>query len=1186
MFINQCANLLKIKDENGLVLFSADPKDLIIKKLENKKTIVSAKNLKYIQSHLEKINKERSSDEFQSRQGKIRNRGLLKFSTAEKEIIKDIEQSINPMYSHVLKQLDYVQKHLKDSLEELKRVVGVNDGNYWVQAEGGSGLTSNQDVRILEYMTGRPHYTTKNLRAAFEKIKTGPYSGISTSSVFHNKPGFHAQYIADIKPVTVKVKDKDGNIKEETREVLFQDNTWGASEMENTWIDSYGLKRTDYSDYRGGTLGYIVDENFRNGNFVNRILNEMTLIEPIDTTDNKLYKRIKNVDLNTLQWPQYNAVVLDGKSAELKSISDRIHDALFVHSLRYIEAIKDLAKDMSEEEIQSITTSLNDAGNSWETTWQIMKRRINPAFGPKITTKEQYDKLADSDYFKVLLEKVALKENGQLIGLEPGIARVKNVKDLAVYKTAQRNRAINTFKYSFGKNAKIIEYVTGIYSTKDNENFLEIIKKHNLNLTDEQISSIGKNIEVESDNYDGRISSLINLMMESIEADINKVITNKDAKKELQDFFRDYFKRNLYFNKSDINNPKITHLVKFIDRVFDPADDEEFVEIFRRIQDMSNEEFKTQILAKTNLEDLGLKNITGFDILKRLQHFEEDANNDFMNTIYYDSFAQDINPQSVKPTYTFEKLTRTPKYMKKPDFKDMYVDMYRDLEMLEMDKLFNKYKNSNITKYGAYPAYPKVNYLTEEVLNTSYNALTELLENKITMIKAIDEQVENYKIVDRLENYIKKLSFDSIPSEYQYKNINFYLGKLITLNYNDTSIPHVLEAAENAMELPKGTPWIEYLPYLNIIIRAMNAFENTTPAEILLQAKEQNKAEIQKTIKGFVEALIQKRYQNDITETINKLEQAIIKGDDEEKVSRLKEKLYEDFAKYHLLQNPKELLTQYLKSCIKDSDLNVYNDTYKALLNRGLNYARLSEVQEIIMSGLRKGNAINLKSVFDTYSIQLLGENFTMASEDMITYMINSLLIDNHQETALMFLDKLGLTETYIKAMASTFDYDEIKKHIIECHSLANNFNAFKNAIEPKIDEVSSLLAENGVDYTHLLNKLKREIKTAGIDAKLEVKELKPMLNAIDNIIYTCNENASADKSIIFNTLIPGAQSELANNIQATINSKNEFLSANTTMVNLINQLLLQDGSEANTLRDEINRKFKEIIEFKKSLTE
>ncbi len=84
-------------------------------------------------------------------------------------------------------------------------MAGVNDGNYWVPEEGSSGLYAGQDVRVLEYMTGRPHYSTKNIEESIEQIKTSPYSAISSSSVYHDRVGGHAQYVVDIEPVTLKM---------------------------------------------------------------------------------------------------------------------------------------------------------------------------------------------------------------------------------------------------------------------------------------------------------------------------------------------------------------------------------------------------------------------------------------------------------------------------------------------------------------------------------------------------------------------------------------------------------------------------------------------------------------------------------------------------------------------------------------------------------------------------------------------------------------------------------------------------------------------------------------------------------------------------------------------------------------------------------------------------------------------
>jgi hypothetical protein len=450
-FLNTVATTLRIVDKDGNVLYSGYPQDVIVKKLENNGQLISAKQLRELQTHLEKIDKDRSSDEFQSRQGKLKDATLYKFSKQEEATLKEIEKNINPMRSYVQKQLNYIQSNLRVPLEELKRQIGVNNGDYWVKEEGESGLGKDQQIRILEYMTGRPHYVTTNLKEAFEKIKTSPYSGITSSSVYHDKVGMHAQYVADITPVNVTIKDKNGNSINETKEVLFHDNTWGASERENTWVDSLGLTRTDYSDNRGGSLGYITNEKYRNGNLVNRILDEMVINEEPTNVESRVYKRIKP-DREGFSMPQYRDVILDGKAPNLKSVSDKIHDALFIPNVKQIDKLKKLIEKASEEEVQQLITNNSEKSRVWKDTYQTLKNRI---FGisnnAKINSKEDYDKLKNDDYLKVVLEKIALKQRYQVVGLEPDIAKVKNVKDLAKYSTAQKNRAINSFKYSFAK---------------------------------------------------------------------------------------------------------------------------------------------------------------------------------------------------------------------------------------------------------------------------------------------------------------------------------------------------------------------------------------------------------------------------------------------------------------------------------------------------------------------------------------------------------------------------------------------------------------------------------------------------------------------------------------------------------------------------------------------------------------
>ena len=42
----------------------------------------------------------------------------------------------------------------------------------------------------------------------------------------------------------------------------------------------------------------------------------------------------------------------------------------------------------------------------------------------------------------------------------------------------------------------------------------------------------------------------------------------------------------------ELENQKIKNIVDFIDRVYDPIDDEEFVKIYRKLQDKTEAEFK------------------------------------------------------------------------------------------------------------------------------------------------------------------------------------------------------------------------------------------------------------------------------------------------------------------------------------------------------------------------------------------------------------------------------------------------------------------------------------------------------------------------------------------------------------------------------------------------------------------
>lgn len=1180
-FVNKVSESLRIVDKNGDILISANPKDIIIKKLENEHQIASAKQLRELQSHLDKIAKIRSTDEFQSRQGKIKDKSLLEFSKSEKETLKEVEKSIDPMMSFVHKQLNYVRTDMKDYLEEIARLAGVNDGSYWVGEEGNSGLYTGQQIRVLEYMTGRPHYSTKDIKSAIEQIKTSPYSGISSSSVYHNKAGGHAQYIADITPVRLK----NGEVKD----VLFNDNSWGASEKENTWVDSNGLTRTDYSDNRGGTLGYITNDSFRNGNFVDRILSDMILKITPNKVDNKGYKRIRPSDREDYSAPQYSGIILDGKSPEAKNVSDSIHDALFVTNDRYIDKFKKLGEKHTEAELQAMITDYLGSGKNWKPMYEVLKNRIFTQGNNKISSKEAYDKLADTDYLKVVLEKIALKQNAQITGLESDIAKVRNVRDLSKFRAVQKTRALNSFKYAFSKTYATIDYLADSFGDEEFIEMQAILDKHNIKLTDDELNSIGEEFSFDKDRFDGSAKTTLTLLLENIREDINKVISDANVQQELEDFFRKFLSENLYFNKndldmSDFDNRKISHIVKFIDRVFDPADDEEFVEIYNRIQDMTEEEFNKEILAKASYEDMGVKTVTGYDILKKIQRYEESANTSLMNTVYYDSLVTEIDSPKYEPNYKFGKFSRTPLATTDYKFNRMFRDLNYDLSLLTLPKLFNKYKGRNLKNYGAYPAYPILDYTSEDFLQTSFDANVNSVEEKINTIRTMQQQIKNYEIAHLLKKLKKSAKQDMIINSNNYVNLNNLMGTLIEMNANDSSMEEVSAAAETILEFEEGQSWKSYLPYINSIIKNLTDFEKTTPKEVLEEVIKSNKDEVDAYKKAFVEAFINPKYKSRVAESYNQFERVLI-SQKVDKTEFFKEKLMDDFRKYHILNEPQELLIQFIKSCAKDSSLNSFNDVFEKQLQRAINYAKLAEIQEIVMDAISDGVALNAKTLFNKHKLTMSNGEFLMGSDEMISYMTLSLILGNDFETALVFLEKLGLNEKFVKHTAENIDYEALENIIKEASSIASNFKDFQEDLDNEFAYIQAMFDKNSsFDYKNILGNLRIKITDIAKKYSINQNAVDAILFGIDTVIYNYDNNPNAPKDVLFVTIMTSAKQRAANEITEELSEKDSVLGSNATVVNFVNQVMLPANSEADNQRTIMNERFKKLAELKDSL--
>jgi len=996
----------------------------------------------------------------------------------------------------------------------------------------------------------------------------------------------HAQYIADIKPVEIKSEE---NSKKRV-DVLFQDNTWGASEHENTWIDSKGLVRTDYSDNRGGTLGYITDDKYRNGNIVDRVLGEMVLEDEPEIVNSRLYKKLTKSDFDGYYMPQYTSIILDGKSPNAKTIAASIHDTMFTPTSRLIKKIESITSKMSLEEIKTRLKNIKEYKNNWEKISDDLVKRIRKKSGQEaIISKEDYDNLPDDDKLKITLEKAAMGLNYPISVLAPELSRITDVSELTKYRNLQRRYALNDFKYSFGKNTDNIEYLLNNIGVQDYTNLENILKKFGIQLSDEKMDDIFFKFDIDSREFNGSVKNAINNLIKNACEKLEDETKTNIATKDVAKFLSELYSNALYFNKTDINNPNIQNIIKFIDRVYNPADDNELVKIFKKLQNMTKTEFKSEVIPLLINEDLNIKEHTGYSLLKRIQRYEESAENALNNTIYADEITNKLENSRLYKEYENFKLHRTTRVLSKYNFDTTYNELKGDLSLLDLPKLFDKYKAKNIEKYGAYPAYPKIDYMSESLFDTITNYFIRPLANEVERIKSLKDIVEYYNMSDELKTLAQKYKNDDIISGTQFLELCILLGKICTSAYGDESQKEIYNAAEAALELEPGSKFKSYKKYINKINKIIDSYKKTTSANAMLQDIESNKNIISKQTEMLVKTYIRTRYQNKFTETLNELKQSIIKDKKDKNGNDLTdilwEKIMKELQEYIILQEPEELLDRYIESLAQDSPLYKYNESIKSLLKRALDYAKLYDMQATLMKALSKGIETDVKSAFKDIQIELRdGTTETMNSADVIAQIVHGLVFDNHNETALLFLDKLGLNETYVNYIAKDyFNFDEYKALIDNTAAKHKAYHAFTEIFNKNYEDMYKSI-KAGAEVNKSINKLKRILSQSAKINNIEKQHVKIFLKGLDNVKETWNQNKTFNPIDILNLVMIDVSKEYERAVAEYFKSSNNILESQEAVMQLVNAVPLNSDSEAVKAREELNSKFIKLVEYNNNL--
>ncbi len=1123
-------NALEIHAWDGTILNTVMDKELIIKEWENVGEIISEQDLRAFQNKFNNIEAQLLSYDGVSKRVKDLSKDVKTFTPHEKEVLKLIEDRINSWYKQTTRALDAQYRTLEKPLSELHRKVGVKTGARFLRAEGDSGLVDAQQVKIVEHMTDRPYYVENNARLAINKLKVSPYSGISSTSVDDKAPAYHAQYISDVKPV--KIENGKGEIVE--KEVLFHDNTWGPSEHENTWIDRNGMLRTDYLRQYGGELGYITNEKYQSGKFVDNMIGKYGVLAP-SHIESKRYKKLVGGSDFEYRYPMFNNVIISGKSPDANKQVLEIRNNTLISPSIYFEDLVEAARKMEYSEVQSTINKVESISAGLYDKYDNLERRVLglPPFEKGIRTRKDYDNLSDNDPLKIILEQISLLLSYNDVVDTKLFSNEFSMEDLRKLRGRVHKLARKNFDYTFGKTPDITLYGTAYSRKMLTPKLQEFAKENNIKIIPSQINKIINSLKnIDRKKFDGSLEKTTELMSESFAKSLYNKTPDFENKKEkieaLRQEVQKYLYDNMIFKPSDLKNPKfgsgrLAGVCSWIDRTFDPKTDEEFIEIFRKLQQMTLVDYEKQYGSTITNEDMGLKELTGYDILTRLRSYDENAQRNLLNVLYGREIGKQLKLSVMSPSYDYdkyEKVLRGFTYKEgERTFDDIYYDYYWSLYLLKVQDMYAKMRKNLFDQYKVFPAYPVMEYEEEESIGKVFQAFIEHINDSIEDIDSFKKQDIAWGVIEGMQKYISRFSDSTVLNEKQRERVDEDLRDFINLVGPDESIKDSVSAVCNLMELPVDAPASEYKKNIQIVYDEISMYSTTPDGKTLADTVQLELDNLNNYKREFITSNFSPKYHRKAYTALNHYIQArMINSREAGRI--LQEEFVELYEKHRITKHPELLLNDYLlmickpksggenmateenieklkaeiaklendgtkKSAAKAEKLkeklepleDKYNlaEAYSSLLRKLLVCANVLELEYIFMECAKKANLNIVREEFKNSTITLKsGKVVKMDSEEALSALIMPLILGNATETTMMFVEKLGLQEGAARMIMKSLRLDDARKAIIRIDNIYGAISDQNKYIQEELEKLGDI--DDDPDYAKKIEEAKKNV--------------------------------------------------------------------------------------------------------------
>ena len=1138
----------------------------ILNQLEKQHFVISRQKLEILKNRFASIEQALTRNEKikDIKQRKKANSKLYQFQNDEIEIFDSIKKSLPQMKKYCEMEYQSLNKFLYDALEDQYSNIGMLNGQFWVREEGSSGLAANEQIRIIEQMTGKPYHMEKDAIDAAEQIKKGKGSGIQSLSVDDSDYAFHAQYVPS---VTSEIFVNPITGEKTVQDIMWTDNSWGKAEKEHFWDGRNGFLYTDYGNGYGWKDGFILADDYKIG-------------LPVKS----LYGAVGYAKEDDEKFGLFNNVVLPGVPI---NIYQKLYK-MFSYILN-IDEDKNKFNALEKAIIDGYRINIDEL-EGLDTIAEAKVENLSKRLEKEIKSEADFDKLTDDDELKFVFNKLAVYMSTDNPTLAESVYSAENQEDLQALQDEIFQEHMEIFSSIIGKSDSTLDALYEYSYDKLSALFDDINEKYGINYPETERKAIISGIFYNEDalaKHNGALSKLEEYFKKQVDSMAHANIDNDDA--------REYFisnAKNIILKSIDesvriksldsislVNSPLGNEFIDVIDKYLNPSSDEELLALIQGFQ-MADYDTVNKFFSALQPEDVGIKMRKPYDYVRMYLSGDSSVTKVFNELISTYEIYKNMKSSSDEETLTPEELYRL---------------LYVKLSEMDVQKYIKAFKAEAFQKYKVRQAFPEPIVLPDESIAKTVDGMFVSLRDSMDNIES-----SNYisSVLSKYLNIKEELLYQSLFSSLLERQ-DFILDedntKILKSFIKDLYQLQKLSEGESSFEILTKplSKLIEQLklsrgkvdgriagPILKELISIFDDFESAgISIDRFIQMKSEELSALKYNIWLMVETNIDPQYRDEVIKKIYKFIDMYRKGADEESLLAEQDSIKDLIIKRHIVKNPTVLLKEIVKLLQEGKQNSNEYKVLKLYLENALQVAQQTKIQYRLVQNQHEAIGSKTKDMLSLFGVTMKdGTRENMDSEVGMLYLIEQLKNTGDNYTILnLFLEQSGLSKKALSALLNNFEIqktnDLVKEKVEEIKIDLTALDELASMVR-EYSEKNKITAMSLTDsVNHFKTYIKRKLK--GLE---NILVFDKFIKYIDSIQYTeilKNSNQSMIESITKQIIEEGLK-YVAEGINEQMNYLSEISSLLEERMELISSIRVPSNSKEYKLRSSFMKKYEQ----------